>query len=366
VRAAVPPHPPSHKLRYALIGDGESPHLLKWAKALAPRVELWLASSRGVAPELAKVVASWRTLALNTQPAHGGDNIALVKRLPELARWLQQADADWINAHYLTSHGALAWVARRGWGLRAQLLGSAWGSDILVTPQRHAAYRWLTSRVLRACTLATSDSQHMAERMRALGAREVMVFAFGLDRLPPPPPPKQPWLFYANRGLEPIYRPQQVLAWFARVAAKHSEARLVVANDGSLRPALEDWVRSQGLGERIEFVGRLDAAAQARHYARAQWYLSLPESDSVAVSVLEAMAHGCIPVLSDLPANRELVDSGRNGLIVAGTPSTAGPSVPPERRESRPSVLRIRQPFVLRDRRTISQPNPSIQTSSIH
>jgi L-malate glycosyltransferase len=361
VRAAVPPHPPSHKLRYALIGDGESPHLLKWAKALAPRVELWLASSRGVAPELAKVVASWRTLALNTQPAHGGDNIALVKRLPELARWLQQADADWINAHYLTSHGALAWVARRGWGLRAQLLGSAWGSDILVTPQRHAAYRWLTSRVLRACTLATSDSQHMAERMRALGAREVMVFAFGLDRLPPPPPPKQPWLFYANRGLEPIYRPQQVLAWFARVAAKHSEARLVVANDGSLRPALEDWVRSQGLGERIEFVGRLDAAAQARHYARAQWYLSLPESDSVAVSVLEAMAHGCIPVLSDLPANRELVDSGRNGLIVAGTPSTAGPSIPPGEKGSV-----IRQPFVLGDRRTISQPNPSIQTSSIH
>jgi glycosyltransferase involved in cell wall biosynthesis len=34
------------------------------------------------------------------------------------------------------------------------------------------------------------------------------------------------------------------------------------------------------------------------------------------VSVLEAMAHGCIPLLSDLPANRELVQHGDNGAIV--------------------------------------------------
>jgi glycosyltransferase involved in cell wall biosynthesis len=67
----------------------------------------------------------------------------------------------------------------------------------------------------------------------------------------------------------------------------------------------------------VAFVGRLDADAQAGWYDRAQWYLSLPGSDSVSVSVLEAMAHGCIPILSDLAANRELVASGRNGLILA-------------------------------------------------
>jgi glycosyltransferase involved in cell wall biosynthesis len=37
----------------------------------------------------------------------------------------------------------------------------------------------------------------------------------------------------------------------------------------------------------------------------------------VAVSVIEAMAHGCLPVLSDLPANRELVRDGDNGVILA-------------------------------------------------
>ena len=72
----------------------------------------------------------------------------------------------------------------------------------------------------------------------------------------------------------------------------------------------------RGLQAQVRFVGRLSAQQQAEHYGRAQWYLSQPESDSVAVSVLEAMAYGCIPLLSDLPANRELVHDGHNGWIV--------------------------------------------------
>jgi glycosyltransferase involved in cell wall biosynthesis len=65
----------------------------------------------------------------------------------------------------------------------------------------------------------------------------------------------------------------------------------------------------------VRFVGRLGAAEQARWYSRARWYFSLPKTDSVSVSVLEAMAHGCVPVLSDLAANRELVQDGKNGVI---------------------------------------------------
>lgn len=316
---------PGKRWRHVLIGDGESPHLLKWARALAPEVELWVASSRGFAPGFDGLVPSWRRLALGAEVAHGGGNAGVLRHLPELARWLRQVDADWIHPHYLTSHGALAWAAKVGWRLRGRLVGSAWGSDILVTPKRSAALRWLTRRILRACTLTTSDSEHMAQEMRKLGAREVRVFPFGLERMPPPSAAKEPWRCFANRGLEPIYRPERVLEAFAAIAAVQPEARLVVANDGSLRAALVSRAQRPDLAGKVEFVGRLDAAAQDRQYARATWYLSLPESDSVAVSVLEAMGHGCIPILSDLPANHELVRAGENGLILpAGQLPTSG------------------------------------------
>ncbi|WP_310331825.1 glycosyltransferase family 4 protein [Roseateles asaccharophilus] len=299
-----------------LIGDGESPHLLKWARALQPRVRLWAISSRGFAPGWELLLPDAQRLALNTAPDHGGGNVALIKQLPRIGNWLAAVDADWLHAHYLTSHGTMAWAAKLGWRLRAQIAGSAWGSDILVTPTRGGGWRWLTSKALRSCAITTSDSVYMADRMRELGAGEVMTFPFGLEAMPKQNAKKQPWLCFANRGLEPIYRPQRVIGAFARIAAVQPEAKLVVANDGSLRAELEADVAARGLTDRISFVGRLDAAAQAAHYARSTWFLSMPESDSVSVSVLEAMAHGCVPLLSELPANRELIGDSARGLIV--------------------------------------------------
>ena len=300
---------------YVLIGDGESPHLLKWARALAPHVSLWAVSSRGFSKEFDAFVPAARRLALDARPRAGGGNAGVLVHVPRLVRWLRRARPRWIHAHYVTSHGTLAWAATR-LGAPGRLIASAWGTDILVTPQRNAALRWLTSRVLRACALTTSDSQAMAARMRELGARDVMVFPFGLESLPEVgTDEKDRWLFYANRALEPLYAPNRVLAAFAAVAAHEARARLVVANDGSLRSRLERDVVERGLAGRVTFTGRLTPAQQAVHYSQAQWYLSLPSSDSVSVSVLEAMAHGCIPILSDLPANRELVRDGINGII---------------------------------------------------
>lgn len=311
----------SRPLRFVLFGDGESPHIAKWMRALAPRTELWIASSRGLRPEVAHLVPVERQLLLHRSAAPGGGNAGLLRALPLLRKWLEAVDPDWINPHYLTSHGLLAMMAVQGWWLgqrplRAKLLGSAWGSDILVTPQRSWIYRWATQAVLAHCTLTTSDSTSMASRMQELGARLVQVFPFGLETLPDRAPAKQPWLFYANRGLEPIYRPLDVIDLFAQVVRGRPEARLVVSNDGTLRAVMESRVVNLGLSAKVRFVGRLAPEAQNEFYGAAQWYVSVPASDAVAVSVLEAMAWGCVPLLSDLPANAELVVDGQGGLLL--------------------------------------------------
>lgn len=304
-------------MRWVLLGDAQSPHLLKWARALAPQVDLWAASSRDFDPGFDSLIEPRKRLALKTHPRFEGGNVALLARLPQLRAWLQTVSPDWIHAHYLTSHGTLAWLARC-MGVRSRLVGSAWGTDILVTPQRGKPWRWVTQKVLRDCVLTTSDSQHMAQRMRELGAREVLVFPFGLDVLPDilTQADKDPDLVFANRGLEDIYDPLRVVEVFARWAQRRPTLQLVLANDGSLRGLIQQHVDALNLRHRVQLVGRLDAQAQAAYYRRAAWYLSLPRSDSVSVSLIEALAHGCVPIVSDLPANREWVQSEMSGLIL--------------------------------------------------
>jgi glycosyltransferase involved in cell wall biosynthesis len=51
-------------------------------------------------------------------------------------------------------------------------------------------------------------------------------------------------------------------------------------------------------------------------YSKAKIWVSIPESDATSISLLEAMACGCIPIVSDLPANREWIKSGVNGIVV--------------------------------------------------
>jgi glycosyltransferase involved in cell wall biosynthesis len=51
-------------------------------------------------------------------------------------------------------------------------------------------------------------------------------------------------------------------------------------------------------------------------YAKSKIWVSIPESDATSISLLEAMSLGCIPVVVDLPANREWIEHQKNGIIV--------------------------------------------------
>jgi L-malate glycosyltransferase len=136
-----------------------------------------------------------------------------------------------------------------------------------------------------------------------------------LEVVPPEPTHKDPALFFANGELEPKDEPVRVINSFASLAAEWPEAKLVMANDGSLRAAVEKRVKELKLVERVHFTGRLDEATQSQWYSVARWYLSLQRGDAVPVPLLEAMGHGCVPIVSDRPAHRELVHHGRNGWV---------------------------------------------------
>jgi glycosyltransferase involved in cell wall biosynthesis len=67
---------------------------------------------------------------------------------------------------------------------------------------------------------------------------------------------------------------------------------------------------------KIKFVGWLDKETNEQYYQKAMIYVSIPDSDGTAISLLEAMSAGCIPVVSNLKVSEEWIQNNVNGIIL--------------------------------------------------
>jgi glycosyltransferase involved in cell wall biosynthesis len=101
--------------------------------------------------------------------------------------------------------------------------------------------------------------------------------------------------------------------------------RLAIVGDGPERPRLERLIAAQGLAERVLLLGRVSDGDLARWYARAGIVVALSEAESFGRTIVEALAHGCQVVCSDIPAFREFAAAYPAAVaLVAPTASSQG------------------------------------------
>jgi glycosyltransferase involved in cell wall biosynthesis len=273
-------------------------------------------SSRGTHPSIRELIPDDRIHEFKLAVSGDGGNYQLLMKLPTIAKIMRSIRPDFVNAHYITSHGFVTALAKKFTRKKFLLIQSAWGSDILVTPFRNRWYRMLTRFILNSGDVVTSDSRFMTEVIHSLTNTRAMTFAFGLEQMPEyDPAEKEEFLFFSNRMLSANYNIGEVIRFFSRIATIESKAQLMISHDGELRKALEEYTKELGLENRIQFLGFVTEEEQAALYKRAQFYLSIPASDATSVSLLEAMAFGCIPIVSDIPANHEWITEEVNGLF---------------------------------------------------
>ncbi|HJX77000.1 glycosyltransferase family 4 protein [Glutamicibacter sp.] len=109
---------------------------------------------------------------------------------------------------------------------------------------------------------------------------------------------------------------------FAELAPRHPKLRIVIVGDGTERTSLINLADELGVKGRTIFPGRVEKT-QARLYHRALDVFVVPRRDldvTRAVTPLkpvEAMAFEVPVVATDLPALREIVDDGVDGLLFA-------------------------------------------------
>lgn len=101
-------------------------------------------------------------------------------------------------------------------------------------------------------------------------------------------------------------------AWPA-VLQRFPDAKLLLVGEGPQEAQLRERITSLGLQDRVFLPGVFDDVSDLLDAA--DLFLLPSHEEGMSLSLLEAMAAGLPAIATDIPGNRQLVESGRNGLL---------------------------------------------------
>jgi glycosyltransferase involved in cell wall biosynthesis len=234
--------------------------------------------------------------------------------VPALRAALAEWSPDVVDAHFVPNYGLMGALSGR-----RPLVVTAWGSDLLITGVANALQTARARFVLTRAAAVIADGENLAEAARRMGGGErVHLVPWGVDlgRFRARGTRERGLLFSA-RMHEPVYDLPTVLQGVATELAADASARLVIAGDGSLTPELERRAARVLPSGRYEFLGRIGLEAMIDWLGRAEIVISASRSDSTSQSLIETMACGAIPVVSDIEGNRPWVRDGEGARLFA-------------------------------------------------
>ncbi len=80
--------------------------------------------------------------------------------------------------------------------------------------------------------------------------------------------------------------------------------------------AVKDYARRAGVNDKIMFIDKhISQDEMAEYLSFSDVYINILTHDQRGLSILEAMASGCIPAVNNLPAYSEFITDGINGII---------------------------------------------------
>jgi glycosyltransferase involved in cell wall biosynthesis len=107
----------------------------------------------------------------------------------------------------------------------------------------------------------------------------------------------------------------QLLQAFEMFATEHPNARLEIFGVGPLAQPLSETIGALGLSEKVRLHGVVDD--RKRIYGGAAFMILPSESEGMSNTLLEAMAHGVAPIITAVSGAGDLVEDGRNGLLLS-------------------------------------------------
>lgn len=189
----------------------------------------------------------------------------------------------------------------------------------------HLPDRLLNRLVMELATEIWADSDStLAARLPARLRHKGRVISFLTERLERVTQgPAAPRFIFWGR-LHPQKGLDRALDIFAALAALRPEARFtIIGPDMGIRPALEARAHDLGVAERVAFTGPMERAEIFARAADHDFYLQPSLSEGMAMSVVEAMQLGLVPLVSPVGEIPRYASDNETALLIGAEETAA-------------------------------------------
>ena len=193
---------------------------------------------------------------------------------------------------------------------------TAWGSDILINPNKSFLLKKMLQYTLRNVQAITADSNHVLNSAQKLVDKKLVLhnINFGI-LIEECLIQKKENIIYSNRLHSTLYNIDKIIISFSKFIQDNKDWKLVIAGSGEETENLKILVEKLQLKDSVRFVGFLNQEENYKYYCKSKIYVSVPQSDSISISLVEAIICRCIPFVSDIVANLEIIVNKKNGWV---------------------------------------------------
>lgn len=307
-------------MKILFVGNINNAHEQKWVIPLAELGhEVHIISPEDYA-EKGKVIVH----LYDPDKLYANDNflVRFVKKTLDLRRYLREIKPDVLHFQFVVD---LAYTAPF-LGFKNIVL-TPWGSDVLIFPQRSRRIYYFLKFTLQSAKVITYLSDQLLARMNSIatlkGKRIIKVIYSVTKNFKNFIKPSEISAFKEQHKLGPenkivisfrnimeVYNLEEIIQAMAIVIKNDPAVRFIIKYEYNIVERVEKikaLVQAQGIAEQTIFVGAIPNNKMFNFYALSDVGVSFSRSDGCPVSVLEAMAVGLPLVVSDIPANRQIL-----------------------------------------------------------
>jgi glycosyltransferase involved in cell wall biosynthesis len=228
-----------------------------------------------------------------------------------------------IHAHWAIPTGLIAVIG--GFLLRRPFVVTIHGSDFRLAMEKSSFIKKLFLLVCKKASHIICVSEILRREVKKLGieGKKISAFPMGVgeeflaqEKYRKNGRENRPLTVLSNRKFLPIYNVSLLIRAIPIVLEEEPNVKFILAGDGPERKNAQRQAETLAVGSSIEFLGWVRHEEMAKLLSRSEIYVSASLDDGTSVSLLEAMAAGAFPIVTDIPSNREWISDGENGFLV--------------------------------------------------